>query len=38
MVLQWSVLMIAVVLLNKWFSEKIRLTDIDLPDELKEKR
>ncbi len=37
MVLQWSLLIIAVILLNKWFSEKIRLTETDLPDELKEK-
>ncbi|HRD01048.1 MAG TPA: sodium-dependent transporter [Candidatus Saccharicenans sp.] len=38
MVLQWSLLIIAVILLNKWFSQKIRLTETDLPDELKEKR
>lgn len=37
MVLQWSLLIIAVILLNKWFSQKIRLTDTDLPDEIKEK-
>lgn len=37
MVLQWSILMIAVIVLNKWFSEKIRLGS-GLPDELKEKR
>ncbi|HPB60063.1 MAG TPA: sodium-dependent transporter [Candidatus Saccharicenans sp.] len=34
MVLQWSILIIAVVLLNKWFSEKIRLGS-GLPDEKK---
>ncbi|MDD8019570.1 MAG: sodium-dependent transporter [Acidobacteriota bacterium] len=38
MVLQWSLLILAVILLNKWFSEKIRLTETDLPGELKEKR
>ncbi|HOE14806.1 MAG TPA: sodium-dependent transporter [Candidatus Saccharicenans sp.] len=37
MVLQWSLLIIAVILLNKWFSQKIRLTETDLPDEIKEK-
>jgi NSS family neurotransmitter:Na+ symporter len=37
MVLQWSILMIAVIVLNKWFSEKIR-SGSGLPDELKEKR
>lgn len=37
MVLQWSLLIMAVILLNKWFSEKIRLTDTDLVDEIKEK-
>ena len=34
MVLQWSILMIAVIVLNKWFSEKIRLGS-GLPDEKK---
>ncbi len=38
MVLQWSLLIIAVILLNKWFSQKIRLTETDLPDEIKDKR
>ncbi|HQO76685.1 MAG TPA: sodium-dependent transporter [Candidatus Saccharicenans sp.] len=34
MVLQWSILIIAVIVLNKWFSEKIRLGS-GLPDEKK---
>jgi NSS family neurotransmitter:Na+ symporter len=37
MVLQWSLLIMAVILLNKWFSKKISLTDTDLVDEIKEK-
>ena len=37
MVLQWSLLITAVILLNKWFSKKISLTDTDLVDEIKEK-
>ncbi len=36
MVLQWSLLMLAVILLNKWFSEKIRLSS-GLPGEDKVK-
>ena len=38
MVLQWSLLIMAVILLNKWFSKNISLTDTDLAGEIKEKR